>query len=669
MYSAEFSPDGNRVLAHDKSPAAKLWDTKASKELQVFTGFFSQGVTAAFSPNGKQILTASDDKITRLWDTETGKELCSLIPFDDDTWAVTDPEGRFDGSNSGKVNGLHWVIGLEPVSLDQVKGFHEPGLLARIMERKEPPFQVTDFTKYPALLYPEIQLNEPKAGEKTLQITLTNRGGGIGQVTVKVDGALFIADARPTAFDAKQQKATLTVDMSTLAPLPGEAQRQIEVTARNAFGDVPITSRGVIAAYEPPKSASIEPPRFFALCVGTGNYADPTLNLTYAAKDANDFHDALALGAKKLFGAAKVHTTLLTSDAKDPSKRASHGNITAALEAIRKDAKPADVCLLYFAGHGVSFRESTAANAIESDLYCYPTMEATGLDPITVRSQSFQETRAITSRQLAHWMNAKDGIQATKKALILDTCSAGAAEQALLMAVREITPEDAARGRAIADLRDKTAFHVLMGCARDRASYEASEYGQGLLTYALLEGMTGPALKDDTLVDIPTLFSYAERRVEQLAAGIGGIQRPLVSAPQGVALPVAQFGQEERGQVRLASRKHRVLAPSFLAASGRDTLGLTPRVTAYLRESALASPRGGSFVFLERGLLPSGIQPTGIYKLDGDKVQLDLVLSRGEKELQTLPLTGSKSDPEGLAKKIATALQQRLETLPLDENK
>ena len=65
-----------------------------------------------------------------------------------------------------------------------------------------------------------------------------------------------------------------------------------------------------------------------------------------------------------------------------------------------------------------------------------------------------------------------------------------------------------------------------MGSAADAVSYEASRYGQGLLTYSLLQGMKGAALKEDQYVDVSKLFEYAADEVPRLAQNVGGIQRP-----------------------------------------------------------------------------------------------------------------------------------------------
>src|SRR5206468_9197244 len=94
---------------------------------------------------------------------------------------------------------------------------------------------------------------------------------------------------------------------------------------------------------------------------------------------------------------------------------------------------------------------------------------------------------------------------------------------------------------ALERLKDRTGFHVLMGSAADKVSYEASQYQQGLLTYALLQGMRGAALREDAYVDISALFQYAQDQVPQLAQHIGGIQRPEIMASRGASFDVGKL--------------------------------------------------------------------------------------------------------------------------------
>nr|WP_309719579.1 caspase family protein [Armatimonas sp.] len=650
LNSAVFSPDGKRVLtAGDQT--ARLWDIATGKEIQTFTGHSARVNSAVFSPDGKTVLTASDDQTAKLWDIATGKELCSLLSLTDNTWAVTTPTGRYDASNEGNVNGLHWVLGLEPIALNQLKRFYyEPGLLARIMAGKEPPFPVPDFTKVQVKLYPEVVVLEPKDGDKSCTIQLQSRGGGIGPVMVKVDGALLTQDARPKGFDPNQKNATLKVDLSHLAPLPNGQKRQIEVSAENATGEVSIQSRGVIAAYAPPKAATTTPPTLWALVVGVSQYAEPALKLRFAAKDAQDFAGALTLGAKKLFGAEHVQLQLLTTES---NAKPTKANILAALEKIRKSAQPADILVVYLAGHGASLR----LPGTRDDLYCYLTQEAHTASATELTEKPLRESTTLTSDELARFVNAQDGIQATKKVVVIDTCAAGAAQQALT-ASRELTPEDTSRARAIAQLQDKTAFHVLMGCAADRVSYEAGEFGQGLLTYALLEGMQNAS----PFVEVTPLFKHVEERVPVLAAGIGGVQRPQISSPKGSNFPFGELGEVEKKSIPLAVRKARVLEPTFLDENGLDSLNLSEKVAALLREESDASARGGKLLYVGKGALPGALKPSGLYRQEGEMLLLNVKLSRDGKVVQSIPVSGVATKAGELAISIAKAIRQACDT-------
>ena len=59
---------------------------------------------------------------------------------------------------------------------------------------------------------------------------------------------------------------------------------------------------------------------------------------------------------------------------------------------------------------------------------------------------------------------------------------------------------------------------LLLGCAADRVSYEASRYEQGLLTYSLLTGMRGAALREGDMVRAAALSIRAMPYVDAARA-------------------------------------------------------------------------------------------------------------------------------------------------------
>lgn len=657
------SPDGRFALTGSWDRTIRLWDISTGELLRTIQGHSSNVTSVCFSPDGRFVLSGSYDATTRLWDTATGRELNALISFRDDTWAVTTTEGRFDASNDGNVNGLHWVVGMEPIELAQLKaGFYEPGLLARVWKGLPPPFPTPDFTRATIRLYPAVAVTDPKPGERSINIRLTNRGGGIGKVRVWIDGALLTEDARPEALRSNPNipKAVVTVSLAAVPALKAGQKRTIRVEAENISRDITIRSRGVEASYLPdPATAPTEPPHLYALVFGVSDYADPTLRLKYATKDATDFADALTLAAGTLFTPTRTHITVLTSAGTDPTKKSTRANIAAAFEQVRKQAKATDILVVYGAGHGASFR----LPGTNEDLYCYLTQDAHTAHPADLQNAALRRTCAITSADLAGWLNAATGIKTNKKVIILDTCAAGAASATLIAAARELTPEEVARARAIGELHDRTAFHILMGCAADRVSYEAGEYGQGLLTYALLEGMA----KSERFIEVPGIFEAVERRVPELAKGIGGIQKPQVASPKGSSIQIGEMQADGRAKIHLPSRKVRILAPAFQDRDkARDTLHLTEKVKLRLANTSTAdattAPRGAKSLYVGEGELPGAIAPSGNYTLAGDTATVRVVLTRDDKEVADFTVT-APTDPEKCADAVAKAILEACEKI------
>src|SRR5262249_7172737 len=137
-----FSADGQKIITASEDGTVRLWDTETKVSIQVFRGHTQAIASAHLSASGLHLLTGSSDGTCKVWEVKTGRELCTLIDFPNGDWAVVDPLGRFDASRNGDVDGLHWVVGNEPVALKQLKRYYyEPGLLAKCLGFNKQPLR------------------------------------------------------------------------------------------------------------------------------------------------------------------------------------------------------------------------------------------------------------------------------------------------------------------------------------------------------------------------------------------------------------------------------------------------------------------------------------------------------------------------------------------------
>ncbi|MGA3018866.1 MAG: caspase family protein, partial [Bryobacteraceae bacterium] len=325
-------------------------------------------------------------------------------------------------------------------------------------------------------------------------------------------------------------------------------------------------------------------------------------------------------------------------------------NIRQAFDRVAKEGQGSDLLVVYLAGHGVAARS-------EQDQYYYLTKEArsTEID----RDPGLRAVSTISSAELKEWLSRTN--MPLKQVVILDTCAAGAAfgDMVKLADKRDLSTDQI---RAIELLKDSTGSWILMGSAADAVSYEANRYAQGLLTYALLQGMQGAALEEDR-VEVSRLFGFAQRQVEDLAKGIGGIQRPVMSAPKGQTFPIGLLNEAARKQIHLATLKPQLLRARVLDENDLDSLKLEPALRAELRAASLPVTRGvdrqdPQIVYLDSVVdeVPDALIPQLRYTVEGDKVKVRLRLLQNGKPVVERNLELPKGETVQLGRALRAAI-------------
>jgi WD40 repeat protein len=73
--SAQFSPDGQRVVTASYDKTARLWDAATGKPIGEPMKHEGAVNSAQFSLDSQRVVTVSDDDTARLWDAATGKAI------------------------------------------------------------------------------------------------------------------------------------------------------------------------------------------------------------------------------------------------------------------------------------------------------------------------------------------------------------------------------------------------------------------------------------------------------------------------------------------------------------------------------------------------------------------------------------------------------------------
>lgn len=606
--------------------------------LKPFIGHTDWVNSIAFSVDGKFMASTSLDNTVRIWDVETRQEIITLVTLGSKEWVVSHPSGLFDAS-PGAMNYIYFSTGIETIGLEQIKDrFYEPNLLKKALAG-ENLRTVSGLDKID--LHPAIQTTLDSLNAK-LVVTVTDQGGGIGKTTVFVNAKEVVEDLRNQVPSGSKGTFTTTVDLSTFKNLVWGDMNFIGVKAYNGSGYIssPIQKIYYQAPAKQEHLRAFEP-NLYCLVVGVSDYQNDELDLKYSAKDAQDFAQAVSTAGKRLFG-NRANITLLTSDAQAETLKPTKTNVSRVMKEISAKAQIDDMVIMYFSGHGTNLSGDDAD-------FLYLTADARGFSFI---DPAIRQSSTISSSELTEFMK---GMAAQKQVLIFDACASGRMVENML-AKRDVPSSTL---RAMERMKDRTGTYILTGCAADAVSYEASQFGQGLLTYSLLSGMRGAALRDNKFVDVLRLFQYAKEEVPKLAEHVGGIQEPKVFSPYGgESFDIGLLEDTDKKLIPLTEAKPFLVRSSFQnELKLRDDLGLSKLIDQAIAEQAI-SGKNASFIFVDSPEFPGAIYISGRYKIENGNTILKVVLFKDDKLMGSLDKTLNTSDPVKLQSAVIEFVQE-----------
>jgi hypothetical protein len=387
-----------------------------------------------------------------------------------------------------------------------------------------------------------------------------------------------------------------------------------------------LVSRGSIIKYKPEKEKETEIPQIFIVSIGVSDYTGNQIDLKYAAKDAFDIGKTIRTGANRLFGEEKVHTYLLSAPMFKDSigknfffAKPTKENINNTFMDIQTQAKSSDILIVYLSGHGINH------GGDNGDFY-YLTADAYTASVDAYNDPSIRKNTTISSEELTELIKI---VPALKQVLIIDACASGKVVDNLI-AQKDIPSSTI---RALDRMKDRTGMHIITGSAADAVSYEAGQYGQGVLTYTIIDGIRGSALREEKYVDISTLFQYSREKVPVLAKGIGGIQEPQVFSPYGAqSFDIGVLTDADKSSILLAKIKPVFIRSNFLDQEEmNDILSLSKKVDEMLNESSQKG-KESELIFVDVREYPEAYKLTGIYTRVEKGIKLSISINQKDKK-------------------------------------
>ncbi|MEO7923504.1 MAG: caspase family protein [Chitinophagaceae bacterium] len=609
QYSKLFIWEKNKniIVSDENRNDVYIIDIVAGKIISHLKGFFNPLINQT---DGLLLLQDAAFENYYVYTEKDYHYISSITPFSKTEYVVNTPNGLFDGTDKA-VENLYFLINdatdknkpWKTIDLTQLKAkYYIPGLWDKLMAGDSTDLPDVESIKNLSLA-PEIITDSSYSFTKPYKITLLDKGGGIGAVRIVINGKEVIADARKNK-TAARKKLTLAIDLQPYKKYFSPDNNTIQVFSSNT--DSSLTSRGLIVASSG-KSGKQANPKLFVISIGTSDYKGTEIDLQYSSKDALDIATALKAGSQKLFGADSTFVYTLTSNATDSTRLPSKKNIVRVFTEVSKLAAAKDIVVLYLSGHGINTSGS------QGDFY-YLTKEAYTANASAYTFKEVLKFVGISSNEFTEYLK---NVAARKQLFIIDACASGKMVENLI-AHRDIPYSTL---KALDRLKDRTGTHIITGCAADAVSYEASRFGQGILTYSLLEGMKGASLRDNKFLDVAQWFQYARERVPQLAIGLGGIQTPQVYSPSGnESFDIAELDEDEKKQVPLAQQKP-VFIKSIFQEEEKffDILSVGRFLDSKLYETS-SNNKNNNFIFFPVDEFANAYQVLGRYKVSNNQI-------------------------------------------------
>ena len=270
--------------------------------------------------------------------------------------------------------------------------------------------------------------------------------------------------------------------------------------------------------------------RLYVLAVGVSDYRDDSLDLKLAAKDAEDFAEAMLRQKGNLYSDVQARV-LANGDA-------TRDKIMEGLYWLSTSATQHDRAMLFMAGHGDNDKGSFFFLPSDADIH-----------KIFVTCIRWTEIQETVNTMPCHTV------------VFLDACHSGG------VTGRRSMPTDMSSVLSAWQQTPSTAGSAMFSSSTGKQySQEKEEWGNGAFTKALLEGLSGKAIDEPYgPVTLKKLDAFIAERVKEITEGA---QSPTTtSTPDLPDIPLAFAGDVTAYQARIKEEQQLEAAKEQAATS------------------------------------------------------------------------------------------------------
>ena len=347
---------------------------------------------------------------------------------------------------------------------------------------------------------------QTKTKSINLEVDLYNGGGGLKELNIYQNNKLIITDQElGQVAVGRTMKKSFDVNLTN-------GQNEFKVIVKNSQ-KIESRPNEIHILYNGDVVASSD---LFILAVGINEYKNPVYNLNYAQPDAKSFVQKISERSGKIFRNVRKLEIY--------DKDATKDNIQRAFKSIVTQAKPEDVFVFYYAGHGTLDEDNN------DEYYLVPT-DITKLygDPAQLQAKGISATGL--KGMLAE-------LKPQKQLILMDACHSGGAINTIK------TRAPASEEKAIVQLARASGVVMIASSGTQQYASEFEVLKHGVFTYTLLEALDGKAGRIDNRIMVGALKSYMELRVPELAEEYGGQAQYPTGYTQGNDFPIGVLEDE-----------------------------------------------------------------------------------------------------------------------------